>query len=180
MYVLTRRGCSFITLGTPPRPLVHNFVEGSPFPSNNSVPVWHRCSLTREWARSLHGLWALLVRRGTDDVALQPERHSLLPRQHPVVVPGGRFRESYYWDTFWTIRYAAAVFCCSCLVLLLPLCLGDAVDGCPLLFLFLMRLAYGCRVGTYIVTCACGQSFAGFLYVYYTTLSLGALGGGGG
>ncbi|CAN0390563.1 unnamed protein product, partial [Ectocarpus sp. 12 AP-2014] len=58
----------------------------------------------REWARAIHGLWPLLVRANAADVAVNPQRHSLLPRQHPVVVPGGRFRESYYWDTFWTIR----------------------------------------------------------------------------
>ncbi|CAM9190475.1 unnamed protein product, partial [Pylaiella littoralis] len=61
----------------------------------------HAC---REWARSIHGLWALLVRENVADVAVHPQRHSLLPRRHPVVVPGGRFRESYYWDTFWTVR----------------------------------------------------------------------------
>ncbi|CAM9387576.1 unnamed protein product [Ectocarpus sp. 12 AP-2014] len=58
----------------------------------------------RLWARAIHGLWPLLVRANAADVAVNPQRHSLLPRQHPVVVPGGRFRESYYWDTFWTIR----------------------------------------------------------------------------
>ncbi|CAM9566394.1 unnamed protein product [Scytosiphon promiscuus] len=58
----------------------------------------------REWARSIHGLWALLVRENVADVDVHPQRHSLLQRRHPVIVPGGRFRESYYWDTFWTIR----------------------------------------------------------------------------
>ena len=59
----------------------------------------------REWAHSIHHLWALLVRQAVADVEVHPQRHSLLPRQHPIVVPGGRFRESYYWDTFWTIRW---------------------------------------------------------------------------
>ena len=31
-------------------------------------------------------------------------RHSLLYLPHPFVVPGGRFREIYYWDTYWVIR----------------------------------------------------------------------------
>lgn len=61
-------------------------------------------SAGREWASAVHGLWALLVRENVADVAANPQRHSLLPRDHPVVVPGGRFRESYYWDTFWTVR----------------------------------------------------------------------------
>ena len=28
----------------------------------------------------------------------------MLHLPHPVVVPGGRFREIYYWDSFWIIR----------------------------------------------------------------------------
>lgn len=70
----------------------------------------------REWAKGIHNLWPLLVRKVVEDVAMQPERHSLLPRKYPVVVPGGRFRESYYWDTFWTIRCDPFVFfLCACL-----------------------------------------------------------------
>ena len=35
-----------------------------------------------------------------------PERHSLLAPAGaaPFVVPGSRFRECYYWDTFWSLR----------------------------------------------------------------------------
>ena len=32
-----------------------------------------------------------------DDVMLHPDRHSLLAVPHPFIVPGGRFREFYYW-----------------------------------------------------------------------------------
>lgn len=71
----------------------------------NNLYTYHFLFFCREWARSIHGLWALLVRENVADVAVHPQRHSLLARRHPVVVPGGRFRESYYWDTFWTIRY---------------------------------------------------------------------------
>ena len=37
-------------------------------------------------------------------VAKHPERHTFLPREYPMIVPGGRFRESYYWDSWWIIR----------------------------------------------------------------------------
>jgi neutral trehalase len=40
----------------------------------------------------------------TPDVALQPERHSLLPLRNRVVVPGERFREVYYWDSYWVVK----------------------------------------------------------------------------
>ncbi|CAN0204594.1 unnamed protein product, partial [Discosporangium mesarthrocarpum] len=58
----------------------------------------------RAWAQGMHRLWPELVRHVEADVSSNPQRHSLLPRQFPVVVPGGRFRETYYWDTFWTVR----------------------------------------------------------------------------
>ena len=28
---------------------------------------------------------------------------SLILMESPFIVPGGRFREMYYWDTYWTI-----------------------------------------------------------------------------
>lgn len=33
-----------------------------------------------------------------------PEKFSLIPLPKPFVVPGGRFREMYYWDSFFTIK----------------------------------------------------------------------------
>uniref|UniRef100_A0A7S2WW33 Trehalase n=1 Tax=Rhizochromulina marina TaxID=1034831 RepID=A0A7S2WW33_9STRA len=58
----------------------------------------------RSFFRSLHGIWPSLVRRTSDAVHQHPQRHSLLWREHSVVVPGGRFRESYYWDSYWIVR----------------------------------------------------------------------------
>ena len=37
------------------------------------------------------------------DVYDNPQRHTLLPLPHPVIVPGGRFRENYYWDSYWIV-----------------------------------------------------------------------------
>mmetsp|Transcript_10664 Transcript_10664/g.23516 ORF Transcript_10664/g.23516 Transcript_10664/m.23516 type:complete len:578 (+) Transcript_10664:38-1771(+) len=54
----------------------------------------------RDWALGINNIWKGLVRR--TNVSM-PERHSLLSARHPIVVPGGRFRESYYWDSFWII-----------------------------------------------------------------------------
>ena len=30
-------------------------------------------------------------------------KSSLIHMPHPFIVPGGRFREVYYWDSYWTI-----------------------------------------------------------------------------
>lgn len=38
------------------------------------------------------------------DVALHPELYSIIYVENPVIVPGGRFKEFYYWDSYWIIR----------------------------------------------------------------------------
>uniref|UniRef100_F7CTA5 Trehalase n=1 Tax=Ornithorhynchus anatinus TaxID=9258 RepID=F7CTA5_ORNAN len=58
----------------------------------------------RAWARSLHGLWKILGRKMKDEVKVRPERYSLLPAKQPFIVPGGRFAEFYYWDSYWVIQ----------------------------------------------------------------------------
>lgn len=47
----------------------------------------------------IRALWPLLVREHTQAQA----GDSLLPLPHPYVVPGGRFRELYYWDSYFTM-----------------------------------------------------------------------------
>lgn len=54
-----------------------------------------------EWALHLNGVWKKLVRK--TKAQDYPERHSLLHSEFPIVIPGGRFRESYYWDSYWSI-----------------------------------------------------------------------------
>ncbi len=44
-------------------------------------------------------LWGVLTRQPDD----QESGCSLIPLPHPYVVPGGRFREIYYWDTYFTM-----------------------------------------------------------------------------
>ncbi|MDR3106268.1 MAG: alpha,alpha-trehalase [Yokenella regensburgei] len=47
----------------------------------------------------IDGLWPVLT-RSTESVA---KWDSLLPLPKPYVVPGGRFREVYYWDSYFTM-----------------------------------------------------------------------------
>jgi alpha,alpha-trehalase len=49
--------------------------------------------------RHIRALWPLLT-RAADSV---DRRSSLLPLPKPYVVPGGRFREVYYWDSYFTM-----------------------------------------------------------------------------
>ena len=58
----------------------------------------------RQWAREVHGLWKTLCYRVSDSVRESPDRHTLLPLPEPVIIPGSRFKEVYYWDSYWVIK----------------------------------------------------------------------------
>src|SRR5271155_4678126 len=47
----------------------------------------------------MHSLWKLLRREPDTPIS----RSSLLALPHSYVVPGGRFREIYYWDSYFTM-----------------------------------------------------------------------------
>lgn len=50
-------------------------------------------------------LWDYLSRRPDEDVS---DHSTLIPLPHPYIVPGGRFREIYYWDTYFTAEGLAS------------------------------------------------------------------------
>lgn len=56
------------------------------------------------WALDLNERWKMLGRVASERVRKHPARSSLLAPPYPFVVPGGRFREPYYWDTFWIVE----------------------------------------------------------------------------
>ncbi|KAE8295018.1 Trehalase [Larimichthys crocea] len=58
----------------------------------------------RNWAEKIHELWKSLGRKIRADVKDHPELYSQIYTPHPVIVPGGRFRELYYWDSYWVIN----------------------------------------------------------------------------
>lgn len=58
----------------------------------------------REWASDLNYLWLKLGRKMTKDVEEHTDLYSIIHVEHPVIVPGGRFREFYYWDSYWILR----------------------------------------------------------------------------
>ncbi len=62
---------------------------GAPYQSRVAAGIRHH----------IDTLWTVLQRR-QDTVARYT---SLLPLPHPYVVPGGRFREVYYWDSYFTM-----------------------------------------------------------------------------
>ncbi|XP_048471432.1 trehalase isoform X2 [Rhincodon typus] len=58
----------------------------------------------RLWATELHALWKVLGRKITQNVQSHPELYSQIYVPKPLIVPGGRFREYYYWDSYWIIK----------------------------------------------------------------------------
>ncbi|XP_059276396.1 probable trehalase isoform X1 [Lycium ferocissimum] len=58
----------------------------------------------RKWALEVHSLWKNLSRKVSDNVLEKPELYTLLPLKNPVIIAGSRFREVYYWDSYWVIR----------------------------------------------------------------------------
>ena len=64
----------------------------------------------RAWALEVHALWKNLSRRVSDRVQERPELHTLLPLPEPMLIPGSRFREVYYWDSYWVIRLVLLSF----------------------------------------------------------------------
>ncbi|XP_003910841.3 trehalase isoform X1 [Papio anubis] len=58
----------------------------------------------RVWAGQLHQLWKKLGKKMKPEVLSHPERFSLIYSEHPFIVPGGRFVEFYYWDSYWVME----------------------------------------------------------------------------
>lgn len=58
----------------------------------------------REWAYKLNGIWKQLCRKIDPAIEQHTSRYSLLYVPNSFIVPGGRFREFYYWDAYWIIK----------------------------------------------------------------------------
>lgn len=58
----------------------------------------------KAFAKSIIGIWAKLGRKVQEDVKINSDRYSFLYVPNGFIVPGGRFKELYYWDSFWMVR----------------------------------------------------------------------------
>lgn len=57
-----------------------------------------------DFVQQLHDLWIAICREASQDVHVRPDAHTLLALPHAFIVPGERFRECYYWDSYFTFR----------------------------------------------------------------------------
>ncbi|KAJ8675851.1 hypothetical protein QAD02_011637 [Eretmocerus hayati] len=58
----------------------------------------------KKWVNYLNEFWKTLARRMSEHVRDHPDRHSLIYVNNTFIIPGGRFKEFYYWDTYWVIE----------------------------------------------------------------------------
>nr|WON00875.1 trehalase [Arma chinensis] len=101
----------------PPQDVLRNFVNEN-FEDDSELELWepHDWSQQpnilnrikdhnfRDWAYQLNIIWKNLSRKITEDVHKSPELHSLIYVPNGFIIPGGRFKELYYWDTFWIVN----------------------------------------------------------------------------
>ncbi|KAL0101757.1 hypothetical protein PUN28_019111 [Cardiocondyla obscurior] len=80
---------------------------------NSTLPDWkERPSIVetigdptyREWVIRLNTIWKTLARKINSDLIVNPQRHSLIYVNNTFIIPGGRFKEFYYWDSYWIIE----------------------------------------------------------------------------
>lgn len=57
-----------------------------------------------QWALKLNEIWKILGRKMKAEVEHHQNLYSIIWVPHPVIVPGGRFREFYYWDSYWILQ----------------------------------------------------------------------------
>jgi alpha,alpha-trehalase len=63
------------------------------------------------FALKLNELWKLLHREVKAEVSENRGQYSFIPLKHAsIYIPGGRFREIYYWDSYWVVR---GLLCCN-------------------------------------------------------------------
>ncbi|CAH1958817.1 unnamed protein product [Acanthoscelides obtectus] len=74
------------------------------FKSNPSILKQIDDVAVREFARSLIKIWPVLGKKMKASVLDKPDQHSLIPVPNGFIVPGGRFKEIYYWDSYWIIE----------------------------------------------------------------------------
>lgn len=64
-----------------------------------AAPPVNNLEQEKDVAKHINNLWSILKREADKMVV----GSSLLPLPYPYIVPGGRFREIYYWDSYFTM-----------------------------------------------------------------------------
>ncbi|KAF9265183.1 trehalase [Marasmius fiardii PR-910] len=80
--------------------VLSDFETDPPFLNNVTDPV------VKAFSKTVHGFWNDLIRTTNRSTLCDGTtcESTLIPLNHTFVVPGGRFREQYYWDSFWIVE----------------------------------------------------------------------------
>ncbi|VDM49745.1 unnamed protein product [Toxocara canis] len=60
--------------------------------------------ILRHWALDLNEIWKTLCKRIDPRIEQYESRYSLIYVPNEFIMPGGRFREFYYWDAYWIAK----------------------------------------------------------------------------
>jgi alpha,alpha-trehalase len=82
----------------PSNEAILKFVEGNFIIPDDSAPGYHT-DFKDNIIEHIEALWNVLKRSADKPV----EGSSLIPMPYPYIVPGGRFREVFYWDSYFTM-----------------------------------------------------------------------------
>ncbi|XP_072382770.1 trehalase-like [Diabrotica undecimpunctata] len=58
----------------------------------------------KAFAKGLVNVWPKLARKVSDSVKEHTDQHSLIHLPNGFIIPGGRFKEIYYWDSYWIVE----------------------------------------------------------------------------
>ncbi|KAJ8927272.1 hypothetical protein NQ314_020275 [Rhamnusium bicolor] len=61
-------------------------------------------TVVRDFAKYLVSIWPMLARKIKKRISENQDRHSLIYVPYGFIIPGGRFKELYYWDSYWVIK----------------------------------------------------------------------------
>ncbi|CAG7834099.1 unnamed protein product [Allacma fusca] len=106
------------TLGHPTKEQTRQFVEENFGQSGTELESWIPSDWTesprflegikdpdlRQYGKELNDIWKTLGRKINPEVRDNEDMFSLIYVPNPVMVPGGRFTEFYYWDQYWILK----------------------------------------------------------------------------
>ncbi|KAF8417169.1 glycoside hydrolase family 37 protein, partial [Boletus edulis BED1] len=88
-------------------------LQGAPLPGFSASPPFLNNitdPLVKAFAQTVNGYWPQLARTANQSVLCSiypgdgPCESTFIPLNYSFVIPGGRFREQYYWDSYWIVQ----------------------------------------------------------------------------
>ena len=79
-------------------------IDPSDWTPNPAIVSQISDSQLQQWIIQLNAKWKLLTKTYDKNLICPECVSSSIQLPHPFVIPGGRFREFYYWDTFWIVE----------------------------------------------------------------------------